>query len=128
MTIPKALLRIVRRKIYAEAKIGHRRGGKNFPPKKSEMFGIYKLFSDAYKRRRYPDMYYIARAILHFARSRSFTKLAQLASFERRFGNQRLGFLLQNAIRTLGVGAMRELDFDGEQVTAVVPKTWASSK
>jgi hypothetical protein len=94
---------------------------------KTEIFGIYKLFSDAYKRRRYPDMYYIARAILHFTRSRSFTKLAQLASFERRFGNQRLGFLLQNVIHTLGVGAMRELDFDGEQVSSIVPKTRASS-
>ncbi len=112
MTIPKELLRIVRRKTHAEAKIGHRHGGKNFPPKKSEMFGIYKLLSDAYKRRRCPDMYYNARAILYFARSRSFTKLAQIASFERKFGDMNLGFSLQKAINSLGVGAKRKLVFD----------------
>jgi hypothetical protein len=124
MRIPKALLRIVRGKTYAGAKIGHRRGGKNFPPTNSPIFGIYKNLSDAYKRKRNRDLYYIAKAILHFARSRSFTKLAHLASFERRFGDMALGFSLQAAISTLGVGAKRKLTFDDEQMQAKEPKTW----
>jgi hypothetical protein len=124
MTIPRELLRIVRRKTHSEAKVGHRRGGKNFPPKNSGMFRLYKRLSDAYKRKRNPDVYYIARAMLHFARSRSYTKLAQMASFERRFGDMNLGFSLHEAIDILGVGAMRKLDFDGEQVLSIVPKTW----
>jgi len=124
LTIPPALLRLVRGKTYAQAKVGHRRGGKKFPPTNSQIFAIYKRLSDAYKRNRKRDLYYIARAILHFARSRSFTKLAHLASFERRFGDMALGFSLQDAINALGVGAMRKLDFDGEQMSSIVPKTW----
>ena len=112
MTIPKELLLIVRRKTHAEAKVGHRRGGKNFPPKQSVMFGLYKRLCDAYKQKKCPDMYYNARAILHFARSRSFAKLYQLASFERKFGDMNLGFSLQKAIDTLGVGAKRQLIFE----------------
>jgi len=126
MTIPKALLRIVRRKTHVEAKVGHRRGGKNFPPTNSPIFCIIKRLSDAYKRKRNRDLYYIARAILHFARSRSFTKLDRLASFERRFGDMALGFSLQDAINALGVGAMRKLDF-GEQMPTNEPKTWSTS-
>ena len=124
MTIPRELLRIVRRKTHAEAKVGHRRGGKKFPPKNSAMFAIYKRLSDAYKRKRNPDVYYIARAMLHFARSRSFTKLATMSSFERRFGDMNLGFSLHEAIDALGVGAMRKLNFDGEQMPTKEPKTW----
>jgi hypothetical protein len=124
MTIPRKLLRIVRRKTHAEAKVGHRRGGKNFPPKNSAIFRLYKLLSDAYKRKRNPDVYYIARAMLHFARSRSYTKLAQMASFERRFGDMNLGFSLHEAIDALGVGAMRELKFEGELTSTTAPKTW----
>jgi len=124
MTIPRELLRIVRRKTHAEAKIGRRRGGKNFPPKNSAVFAIYKRLCYTYKRKHNRDIYYIARAMLHFARSRSYTKLAQMASFERRFGDMNLGFSLHEAIDILGAGAMRKLDFDGEQVLSIVPKTW----
>lgn len=127
MIIPKELLRIVRRKTYAEAKVGHRRGGENFPSKNSMMFRLYKQLSDTYKRNKNLDVYYISKAILHFARSRSFTKLAKMASFERRFGDMNLGFSLHEATDTLGVGAMRELDFDGEHTPVIVPKTWSSS-
>ena len=127
MTIPKALLQIVRRKTYTEAKVGHRRGGKYFPPTNSLIFGVYKRLSDAYKRKRNRELFYIARAILDFARSRSFTKLSSLASFERRFGDMALGFSLQAAISELGVGAMRKLNFEKELIPTIVPKTLASS-
>lgn len=122
--IPRALLRIVRRNTHVEAKVSHHRGGINFPPKSSAVFAIYKRLSYAYKRKQNPDVYYIARAMLNFARSRSYTKLAQMASFERRFGDMNLGFSLDEAIRTLGVGAMRRLDFDREQVSSTLPQTW----
>ena len=114
MTIPRELLRIVRRKTYAEAKIGHRSGGKNFPPKKSEMFGIYKRLRDEYKHRSSPDFRYLAKAIKCFARSRRFDHLRRVASLERRFGIRKLGFELDAAIATVGVGAMRRLIFDNE--------------
>ena len=127
MTIPKALLRIVRRKTYTEAKVGHRRGGKYFPLRNSLIFGVYKRLSDAYKRKRNRELFYIARAILNFARSRSFTKLDRLASFERRFGDMALGFSLQAAISELGVGAMRKLSFDSEQMPTKEPQTWSTS-
>ena len=131
MTIPRCLPRIPRalrsymhRKTHAEAKVGHRRGGENFPPNNSVIFRLYKRLSDAYKRKRNPDMYYIARAILYFARSRSYTKLAQMASFERRFGDITLGFSLDEAISALGIGAMRMLVFDRVQVSSASPQTW----
>lgn len=127
MTIPRELLRIVRRKTHAEAKVIHRHGGKNFPPKNSAMFAIYKRLSDAYKRKRNPDVYYIARAMLYFARSRSYTKLAKMASFEIRFGDMNLGFSLHDAIDALGVGAMKKLNFEGVLTPTTPPKTWASS-
>jgi hypothetical protein len=128
MNIPSALLRIVRRKTYTEAKVCHRHGGKNFPPKKSAMFSIYKYISDSYKRKYCPDMYYISRAILHFSRSRSFSKLSQMASFERRFGDMNLGFSLQKAINTLGTGAKRQLFLFDEVLEQQNPTTWSSSK
>ncbi len=126
MTVPSALLRMVRRGLYAKTHLC-RRGGKNFPPKHSAMYGVYKRLQQQYKRRPTPDLKYQVKAIKRFARSRRIDELKKLVSLERRFGVRQLGLKLEKAISELGVGAMRRLDFDGEQVTAVVPKTWAFS-
>jgi hypothetical protein len=112
MTIPRELLRIVRRKTYAEAKVGHRHGGKNFPPKNSAMFLLYKRLHQEYKHKPSSDFRYLAKAIKLFARSRRFDNLRRVASLERRFGIRKLGFELDAAIASVGVGAMRRLIFD----------------
>ena len=124
MTFPSALLRMVRRDLCAKTRFC-RRGGKNFPPKHSAIYGIYKRLQRQYKRRPTPDLKYQIKAIKLFARSRRFDELKKLASLERRYGERQLGLDLETAISEVGVGAMRKLNFDGEQVTAVMPKTWS---
>ena len=124
MTVPSALLRMVRRGLCAKTHLC-RRGGKNFPPKKSAIYGIYKRLQRQYKRRPTPDLKYQIKAIKRFARSRRFDELKKLASLERRYGERQLGLDLETAISEVGVGAMIKLNFDGEQVTAIMPKTWS---
>lgn len=126
MSVPSALLRMVRRGLYAKTNL-YRHGGKNFPPKHSAIYGIYKRLQRQYNHRPTSDLKYQIKAIVRFARSRRFDELKKLASLERRYGERQLGLELEAAMIKLGVGAMRKLNFDGEQVTAVMPKTWASS-
>ena len=125
MTVPSALLCMVRRGLCAKTRL-YRRGGKNFPPEKSAIYCIYKRLQRQYKRRPTPDLKYQKKAIKLFARSRKIDELKKLASLERRYGVQQLGLELYTAISELGVGAMRKLVFDGKQIEAIVPKTWSS--
>jgi hypothetical protein len=127
MTVPSALLRMVRRGLYAKTHLC-RNGGKNFPPNNSVMYDIYKRLQKQHKRRPTPDLKYQKKAIEVFARSRRFGELKKLASLERRFGARQLGLELETAMIKLGVGAMRKLDFDGEQVPTTAPKTWGVFK
>jgi len=126
MTVPPPLLREVRRGYYAKAKTS-RNGGKNFPPKHSAIYGIYKRLKWQYERRPTSDLKYQIKAIKLFARSRKIDELKKLASLERRYGVQQLGLELDNAISELGVGAMRKLSFDSEQMPTKEPHTWSSS-
>jgi hypothetical protein len=126
MTVPAPLVRKVRRDYYVKAK-ANRNGGKGVPPKHSVIYGIYKRLERLYKRRPTSDLKYQKKAIKFFARSRSFTKLDRLASFERRFGDMALGFSLKAAISKGVYGAMRELSFDNEQMPTSEPLTWATS-
>jgi hypothetical protein len=113
MTIPPALLTIVRRGNYVKASANYNlHGGKNFPPKHSEIFGIYKSLRKTYKRHRRSDLKYLSTSIILLARSRNFDDLKRLASFERKYGDLRLGLHLQKALLTLGIGAKRCLVFE----------------
>jgi hypothetical protein len=126
MSVPSALLRMVRRGLCAKTSLcGY--GGKNFPPKHSAIYGIYKRLQKQYKRRPTPDLKYQKKAIKMFARSRRIDELKKLASLERRYGERQLGFQLGTAISELGVGAMRKLNFEGELIPTTAPKTWTFS-
>lgn len=114
MTVPNELLRIVRRGFCAKANV-LKHGGKNFPPKHSDMYCLYKRLRKEYKRRPSHDFKYLAKAIKLFARSRRFDNLRRVASLERRFGIRKLGFELDAAIASVGVGAMRRLIFDDDE-------------
>ena len=111
MIVPRELLRMVRRGFCAKANV-LKHGGKHFPPKHSAIYGLYKRLRKEYKRRPTSDFRYLAKAIKLFARSRSFDNLRKVASLERRFGIRKLGFELDAAIASVGVGAMRRLIFD----------------
>ena len=113
MKVPRDLLRTVRLCNCAKAKT-IRKGGKNFPPKHSDMYCLYKRLCEEYKRRPSHDLKYLSKAIKLFARSRRFDNLRRVASLERRFGIRKLGFELDAAIASVGVGAMRRLIFDDE--------------
>ena len=125
MKVPRDLLCAVRLRNYAKAKT-IRNGGKNFPPKHSDMYCLYKRLRKEYKRRPTPDLKYLATAIKLFARSRRFDNLSKVASLERRFGIRKLGFELDAAIATVGVGAMRRLIFDDVPLIKA-PKTLSTS-
>lgn len=113
MTIPPALLTIVRRGNHVKASVNYNlRGGKNFPPKHSEIFDIYKDLRKTYRRNRKSDFKYLSTSIILLARCRKFSKLKCIASFERKYGDLRLGLRLQKALLTLGVGAKRRLVFE----------------
>jgi hypothetical protein len=126
MTVPAPLLSEVRRGYYVKAKTNHN-GGKGVPHKHSAMYGIYKSLQKQYKRRPTPDLKYQLNAIKRFARSRKFDDLKKLASLERRYGIRQLGLKLYTAIRALGVGAKRKLDFYNKQIPTREPKTWSTS-
>ena len=113
MTIPPALLTIVRRGNHVKASANYNlRGGKNFPPKHSEIFDIYKDLRKTYRRNRKSDLKYLSTSIILLARCRKFGKLKRIASFERKYGYLRIGLRLQKALLTLGVGAKRRLVFE----------------
>ena len=125
MAVHSALLRMVRRGLCAKTCL-YRRGGKNFPPEKSAIYGIYKRLQRQYKRRPTPDLKYQIKAIKWFARSRRFDELKKLASLERRYGERQLGLDLETAISEVGVGAMRELPFKDELKPRTAPNTWST--
>lgn len=54
MPIPRELLRMVRRGFCAKANV-LKHGGKNFPPKHSAIYGIYKRLKQAYKHKPTPS-------------------------------------------------------------------------
>ena len=110
MPIPRELLRMVRRGFCAKANV-LKHGGKNFPPKHSDIYGIYKRLKQAYKHKPTPNLKYQVLAIKKFARARQLEKLWKLSSLEKRFGNLRLGLDLEKAIPSLGTGAKRQLIF-----------------
>ena len=125
MSVPIPLLNYVRLSFYAKS-LCNKHGGKNFPPKHSDMYCLYKRLRKEYKRRPTPDLKYLATAIKLFARSRRFDNLSKVASLERRFGIRKLGFELDAAIATVGVGAMRRLIFDDVPLIKA-PKTLSTS-
>jgi hypothetical protein len=128
MTVPRELLHNMRRRYYAKASV-LKHGGKNFPPTHTAIYGIYKRLKHGYKRRPSSDLKYLMTAIKRFARTRNFDLLEKVASLERKFGLQRLGFELEGAIPSLGVGAKRRLDDKLKKApTTISPTTWSTSK
>jgi len=123
MTVPAPLLHEVRRGYYVKAKT-NRNGGKGVPSKHSAIYGVYKRLKMLHKRRPTSDLKYQKEAVKLLARSRRVDILKKYASLERKYGEQRLGLDIEAAISELGVGAMRKLDFDGEQMPTNEPKTW----
>jgi hypothetical protein len=127
MIFPPELLHIVRLGFYAKASV-LKHGGKNFPPRHTAIYGIYKRLKHGYKRRPSSDLKYLITAIKRFARTRNFDLLEKVASLERRFGLQTLGFELERAIPMLGVGAKRGLDEELKKAPPTIsPTTWSTS-